>query len=556
MSKIKSKKRLSIILLCVCLGVMGGYFGVREFMGADADQVKISEKDTIVSEYSDEEYDGANLLNIDSNSVKDILQCYENDKLDISVDDDYSMKYTVDNNMKGNVVNVEATVCIEKKYETDCGGSEKAALYLGSYDNCEYDKESGEVTSKYDFKGLIVNDEQPIATYFVSEDDKGTVYHTPVYLDDSDKATKLVVLVDNDGGVKVEGQLVEVDEEGKVLDEPKIEPLKNGVVIWPAYENFVVKQASIDETCVDASEVLNEDESYVYGTDFNLTFTDIPDGKYLYNYKIEYQNGEDKKEDVEGNKEEPEYCLYTDQQQVEVKEDEVVASKEINLEDFSIENYKTLGLRKFLYYVLKNKKNISEEDKKQVYERRVDGFEHPKGYISTWNSLDINRAMRTDTVDKLDADDQKTVEVLTKNCMNNQFDHDLLAIRNVSADFLTTIFGTKLNGEGLTDQMLREGGDKLCFELEEDLQKTIIGKKIHEKGFMSVSLIPNVNIMIARKVRLMIMVPKGTKAYVTHNVVESEAILPPNTNLVVKDVHYNRYRNRFDVHCVVEQNFE
>ena len=91
-----------------------------------------------------------------------------------------------------------------------------------------------------------------------------------------------------------------------------------------------------------------------------------------------------------------------------------------------------------------------------------------------------------------------------------------------------------------------------------DLQKQMHDrqKEIHEKGFMSVSLIPNVNIMIARKVRLMIMVPKGTKAYVTHNVVESEAILPPNTNLVVKDVHYNRYRNRFDVHCVVEQNFE
>lgn len=549
MSKTMSKKKLAIIMLCICFIMVGGLFGVRAFMGANADQV--DSNNTVISEYSDYEYEGANVVDIDSKSVQDILKCYEKDNLSLKVDDDYTIGYTISSGMKDNVVNVEAAVCMEKSYESDAGDQEKAILYIGSTDDCDYNKDTGNVTSEYDFKGLVLNDEQPLATYFVSEDDKGGIYHTPVYLDESEEAVMLVVGVDNDGKVTVEGQLVDKDEDGNKLEETKVVPLKSGTVIWPAYENYIVKQATIDETCIEASEVYDEEESYVYGTDYNLTFTDIPDGKYLYNYKFEYSGN-----DVAATSEDvPQYCVYTDQQEVEVKDDEVAAVNKVKLEEICVEDYKTLSIKSFLKYVKNNRKNLSDEDKYQLYEHKVEGYDILKGYISTWNSLEINRAMRTDTIDKLCDDDKKTVDVLTKNCMNNQFDEDLLAIRNVSADFLTTIFGTQLNGENLTDDMLKKGGDKVCLELEKELQKDIIGKTIVEKGFMSVSLVPAVNIVFGRKVRLMIMIPKGTKAYVTHNVFESEAILPPNSNLIVKDVTYNKFRNRFEVYCLAEQNF-
>ena len=185
-------------------------------------------------------------------------------------------------------------------------------------------------------------------------------------------------------------------------------------------------------------------------------------------------------------------------------------------------------------------------------------FEHfinkeKKGYISTWNSLNINRKLRTDKYNELDEDDKLTVDVLQKNCLNNVAEDNYIALRNVSADFFTTIFGIEYNGQKLSDGLVKNMGDEKCIELEEKLQREIVGKKVLEKGFMSVSLVPAVNIVFGRKIKINVLIPKGSKFYVTNIIVESEAIFPRNTSLVINSVNYDTKKDKFVINAVVDQ---
>ena len=167
----------------------------------------------------------------------------------------------------------------------------------------------------------------------------------------------------------------------------------------------------------------------------------------------------------------------------------------------------------------------------------------------------INAAMRTDKTDTLDEDDKKTCDVLLKHCLNNQFDEKVLVVRNVSPGFLSQQFGVTLDGQELTDKLIKKSGDEACLKLEKDFQEAMIGKKILDKGFTSVSLVPHANVFNTRTIQFSIMVPAGTKAYVTNNLIESEAILAPGTSLNIKDVTYDTRKNKFIIYCMAEQNF-
>ena len=163
--------------------------------------------------------------------------------------------------------------------------------------------------------------------------------------------------------------------------------------------------------------------------------------------------------------------------------------------------------------------------------------------------------MRTDKTDTLDEDDKKTCDVLLKHCLNNQFDEKVLVVRNVSPGFLSQQFGVTLDGQELTDKLIKKSGDEACLKLEKDFQEAMIGKKILDKGFTSVSLVPHANVFNTRTIQFSIMVPAGTKAYVTNNLIESEAILAPGTSLNIKDVTYDTRKNKFIIYCMAEQNF-
>lgn len=542
MSETIIKRKIAFITLGVIILVIGGFVGINAIFGSNADLADISDSKEIVSSYSDDEYGGEPAVDIENEDVQDILECYDKGRLSMEVGDDNIISYTVDSSVKDSIANVEGAVCVEKVYNTDADEPEKAVLYLTSSKNCTYNNSSGEVTAKFECKVLLLNNEQPIATYLVGKDGDYTLYKSPVFIEDDSDATMILLSVNNKGEVNIQGEYIEKDEAGNLLSEPKVDKLENGTEICPAYENFILKKALLDDKNIKASEVYDTEKSYKIGENFDLSFADIPDGTYLYNFKIKYNKDSD--ENV--------YCMYTEQQSVTLESKKVDNVEEAKFEIVNINDYRECGAVEYLKIVWKNYKNVSKADMDQMFEHYID-FEQ-RGYISTWNSLNINRKLRTDKYNELDEDDKLTVDVLQKNCLNNVAEDNYIALRNVSADFLTTIFGIEYNGQKLSDGLVKNMGDAKCIELEERLQKEIVGKKVLEKGFMSVSLVPAINIVFGRKIKINVLIPKGSKFYVTNNLVESEAIFPRNTSLVINSVNYDTKKDKFIINAVIDQN--
>ena len=81
--KTVNKRKIAIISILACLLVVGAVFGVKAFFGSSADEVKDNKKGDraeLVNEYYDEEYEGRALIDVEDESVQDILGCYENDE--------------------------------------------------------------------------------------------------------------------------------------------------------------------------------------------------------------------------------------------------------------------------------------------------------------------------------------------------------------------------------------------------------------------------------------------------------------------------------------------
>ena len=74
-----------------------------------------------------------------------------------------------------------------------------------------------------------------------------------------------------------------------------------------------------------------------------------------------------------------------------------------------------------------------------------------------------------------------------------------------------------------------------------------------EKGFMSASILPYVNIIFGRTVEIIIKVPAGSKYYISHNVVESEAVFLTNTKLTVDSVEYNEDKEKYTIVATLSQ---
>lgn len=541
MSETAFKRKIALITLGVLFLIIGGFIGISAIFGSNADQVENSDSKEIVSTYSDDEYGGEPVVDIDNEDVQDILECYDKGNLSMNVGDEKIISYTVDSDAKDSIDDVEGAVCIEKAYNTDSDEDEKAVLYLTSAKNCTYNKSSGEITAKFECKLLLLNNVQPMASYLVGKDGDNVLYKTPVFIEDNSDSSMLLLSVDDKGDVKIQGEYVENDEEGNPLSEVQVRNLENGTEICPAYENFVLKKALLDDKNVNANEVYEIDQAFKIGENFDLSYVDAPDGNYLYNFKIKYNKDSD--ENV--------YCMYTDQQSVTLESNKVGNVEEAKIEPVNINDYIECGAVKFLKIVWKHYKGVPKDERKQMFEHKINNEE--RGYISTWNSLNINKKLRTDKYDELEDDDKLTVDILQKHCLNNVADDNYIALRNVSADFFTTIFGIEYNGEKLSDELVKRMGDEKCIELEERLQKEIVGKKVLEKGFMSVSLVPAVNIVFGRKIKINVLIPKGSKYYVTNNIVESEAIFPRNTSLVINSVNYDTKKDKFVINAVIDQ---
>ena len=165
MSETAFKRKIALITLGVLFLIICGFIGISAIFGSNADQVENSDSKEIVSTYSDDEYGGEPVVDIDNEDVQDILECYDKGNLSMNVGDDKIISYTVDSDAKDSIDDVEGAVCIEKAYNTDSDEDEKAVLYLTSAKNCTYNKSSGEITAKFECKLLLLNNVQPMASY-------------------------------------------------------------------------------------------------------------------------------------------------------------------------------------------------------------------------------------------------------------------------------------------------------------------------------------------------------------------------------------------------------
>lgn len=548
MTKSLNKRRLAVILICVTVLLLGGVVGYYAIFGSNADQA--DSKKEVLMEYTDYEYGSEPSIDIEDENVQGILNCYENSKLDLTVNNDNSISYLPDSVMKDQISSVEATISVKRSFTTDADQQESTILYLGSTSNCSINKETGSIEGAYEFETLLLNKEQPLAAYKLDSDENENIYITPAYVNEDDNPSMLLVSISKDKKVEVKGIYITKDDKGEALEQPQIQPIENGTLIYPAYENYVAKKAAIDQHYINAEELYDEEKAYTYGNDFDLTYGTLPNGSYLYNYKIQFGESNPDSENPDAQ-----YCLYTDQKELEITDSKVTNVKDVDFEDINVDDYKLMKIGQYFKTVLKHAKNVPNADRFQI-QCHLPIAEHGlKGYINTFNSFAINAAMRTDKTDTLDEDDKKTCDVLLKHCLNNQFDEKVLVVRNVSPGFLSQQFGVTLDGQELTDKLIKKSGDEACLKLEKDFQEAMIGKKILDKGFTSVSLVPHANVFNTRTIQFSIMVPAGTKAYVTNNLIESEAILAPGTSLNIKDVTYDTRKNKFIIYCMAEQNF-
>ena len=128
MTKSLNKRRLAVILICVTVRLVGGVVGYYTIFGSNADQAD-SQKEVLM-EYTDYEYGSEPSVDIEDENVQCILNCYENSKLDLTVNNDNSISYLPDSVMKDQISSVEATISVKRSFTTDADQQESTILYL------------------------------------------------------------------------------------------------------------------------------------------------------------------------------------------------------------------------------------------------------------------------------------------------------------------------------------------------------------------------------------------------------------------------------------------
>ena len=492
--------------------------------------------------YEDDYYCNSVLMDVNNPTIANIYENYEKSELSL-VANGSDISYTVNLNDASKIESVSSALSMTMDKEMNVEGD--AWLYLGSKKDCEYDEATGKAVSKFDGKWLMLNGKIPVAMY--NEDDENGIktYYTPVYMNEEDESKNLLVEIDESLAVKIKGIVIDKDVDGNPLSEVKIEPLQVGDILCPAYVNYNYSVVNVTNDVMDATEIYNED-TYVYGTDFELTYEVMPENSYQYCMKTNY------KDDTSTEIDETDYGFFTRPSDVNFANEQIVAVAYKEEDTGSVDGIDYMDCFDFLKQVWKHKKVNTPQELYQAFEHKIDNVE--KGYISTWNSLIINKALRTDNYDSLDADDKLTTTTLNGMCEKVSSTKDYLMLRKVSADYLTNVFGVKaLNGETLTDDMVKNYTDAEKQQLEDNLQ-SIVGYKMTEKGFMSASILPYVNIIFGRTVEIIIKVPAGSKYYVSHNVVESEAVFLTNTQLTVDSVEYNESKEKYTIIATLSQN--
>ena len=146
------------------------------------------------------------------------------------------------------------------------------------------------------------------------------------------------------------------------------------------------------------------------------------------------------------------------------------------------------------------------------------------GYIATGNSFDINRAFRNKEPNLLREVDLITSKTLDEVIKSNKTPYNIKGFGKVNLDWVSNFI--KNADIPKTYDSIQDVSDAL---------NSIIGHKYEELGYSSISVNPNMNVFSNRRVQLDIEIPKGSNAYLTMNVQESELIMGRGTIFELKE---------------------
>ena len=188
--------------------------------------------------------------------------------------------------------------------------------------------------------------------------------------------------------------------------------------------------------------------------------------------------------------------------------------------------------------ILEESGKIAYDDRNPIY-YRITG-----GYVATKNSFKINSALRQGIGDSLNDYDKLTISTLDKVIKSNSLKENIILTRYSKMNILDAVIDQNPILKGVTSEkeMLR-----------------LINKNtavLNDKGFVSTSVVPELNYFKDYPIRLKIHAEKGQKVYMTDNFEESEMILPRNSNFVITKAAIVDEKIEFTINIVKENDHE
>lgn len=156
---------------------------------------------------------------------------------------------------------------------------------------------------------------------------------------------------------------------------------------------------------------------------------------------------------------------------------------------------------------------ISERNRRIVYAQEIRGM----GYIGTPESFYINDELRNNyTIAEISNDHQKIIKSLDQVLKSNKAPKDIKVNRFDDDYYLENIF---------------KQNEKLLDNYDNPIDAFNSGKLTYRNnGYTSTSYIPKYNMFRHRPIKTIINIPKGSHIYFTDNDIESEIILPRDSN--------------------------
>ena len=176
--------------------------------------------------------------------------------------------------------------------------------------------------------------------------------------------------------------------------------------------------------------------------------------------------------------------------------------------------------------------------------------------MRTPNSFRINEKLRNNPGAKIedlfkDPFDLRTVRDLDSAINKNTLNQNVLLTRNVGLDYLMSTLNLSPND---IQDIYNQIGNTNSYELMlKTLNDRFKNKKVIEDAFLSTSCNSSLNVFSNNPVRLEIKAPKGTKALVTKNFMESEVILGRGTKYTIESVErFAIDKNNFGLKFIVK----